>query len=204
MAISVRAIPRPPALRAVGPGSVSGKLSFHYGWVILAVSACLSAAAGFSFQSAGIAFTHLHHHMGWAPGQITLAGSLFFLSAALAGPGGRRHYRPVRGRHGRGGGHSIDLAGSPGDWSGHRGLALLGRLRPVPRPGLQRHPGRRHRGGERVVPVSLWSGHRDIASLLCGRPGGDDTGLLRAAGDRRLAGRRLDLGTPGLRWPGGI
>ena len=86
MAISVRAIPRPPALRAVGPGSVSGKLSFHYGWVILAVSACLTVAAGFSFQSAGIAFTHLHYHMGWDPGQIALAGSLFFLTAALVGP----------------------------------------------------------------------------------------------------------------------
>ena len=86
MVISVRAMQRSPVLQAVGARSVSRKLSFHYGWVILAVSACLSAAAGFSFQSAGIAFTYLHHHVGWAPGQIALAGSLFFLSAALVGP----------------------------------------------------------------------------------------------------------------------
>ena len=86
MAINVRAMQRVPALQAVGPNSVSEKLSFHYGWVILAISACLSAAAGFTLQSAGIAFTYLHSHVGWEPGQIALAGSLFFLTAALVSP----------------------------------------------------------------------------------------------------------------------
>ena len=86
MVIGVRAMQRSPVLQAVGARSISGKLSFHYGWVILAVSACFSVAAGFSLQSAGIAFTYLHHHMGWGPGQIALAGSLFFLTAALVGP----------------------------------------------------------------------------------------------------------------------
>ena len=86
MAISVSAMQRNQVLQAVGPSSVYGKLSFHYGWVILAVSACLSVAAGFSIQSAGIAFTYLHTHVGWDSGQIALAGSLFFLTAALVSP----------------------------------------------------------------------------------------------------------------------
>ena len=86
MAIGVREIRRNPALQAVGPGSLVGKMGFHYGWIIVAVSACLSVAAGFSLQSVGIVYTYLHDHLGWDPGRIALGGSLFFLTAALVSP----------------------------------------------------------------------------------------------------------------------
>ncbi len=62
------------------------RLGFHYGWVIVAVSACLIVSAGFAVQSIGIVFTHLHDRVGWDPSQIALGGSLFFLAAALVSP----------------------------------------------------------------------------------------------------------------------
>ena len=61
-------------------------MGFHYGWIIVAISACLIASTGFALQAVGIVFTYLHDHLGWDPAQIALGGSLFFLAAALVSP----------------------------------------------------------------------------------------------------------------------
>ena len=86
MKFSAKGIHQNPAAQAVSPGSLAGKLGFHYGWIIVAVSACLIVSAGFAIQAVGIVFTYLHDHLGWDPAQIALGGSLFFLAAALVSP----------------------------------------------------------------------------------------------------------------------
>ena len=90
MEFSARAIHQNPASllikRAIHPGSLVRKLGFHYGWIIVAISACLVVSAGFALQAVGIVFTYLHDHLGWDPAQIALGGSLFFLAAALVSP----------------------------------------------------------------------------------------------------------------------
>lgn len=86
MNTSAEATTQEPKFRPAGLGGLADNLGFHYGWIIVIVSACLIVSAGFAAQATGIVFSYLHNHLEWDLSQIALGGSLFFLAAAFVSP----------------------------------------------------------------------------------------------------------------------
>ena len=82
--LGIRGISKPRA--GGGPERFLDKLGFHYGWIVVAVCACLVVAAGFILQSSGVVVSYLNDHIGWDPAEIALGISLFYLTSALCGP----------------------------------------------------------------------------------------------------------------------